>query len=492
MSDFLRAILKTGSGTAASIFFGIVSSKIMALIIGPSGIGLYSVLYQLRNTANVAGTFGGGVALVQGTASRSGDERDVYLATVFKIYLVCGILTSCALVVLAPWIAPAVLSSSDNETVWLIRWMSVPLLLGVGLSYMNGFLNGHRAIGQLAIVQVVTAAASAFAAYPVSIMVKTGFVVAFVAMMSISSAAGLVLSMILAYRSGWLRSTFHEIRRRYNHESVKHFFSVSGTTLIVGLVATVALLFVRSVIVHEVGLSGAGIFNVAWLLSMTYVMLLLNTIGIFYLPTLSQIKEKRERLALINQTLRITALLMAPLVICVIVLKPLAIELMYSEEFLPSLDIIRWMLIGDYFRAAAWVLTMPMLAYAQMRIFLVVEGLWSVGFLVLSSASVLVLDSIQMIGASYLFLNAAYFAYATYYAHSKHGFSIKGNHMSFWIGGLILIALSSLHTWHDTDVDWVIASLWILISGLVSWALLGRNTRRRIFARLRTRISGTG
>ena len=55
-------------------------------------------------------------------------------------------------------------------------------------------------------------------------------------------------------------------------------------------------------------------------------------------------------------------LLVAPLITLVILGKSLVVSILYSKEFLPSFDIIQWMLIGDYFKAVGWVLATPMLA----------------------------------------------------------------------------------------------------------------------------------
>ena len=62
-------------------------------------------------------------------------------------------------------------------------------------------------------------------------------------------------------------------------------------------------------------------------------------------------------------------LLVAPLITLVILGKSLVVSILYSKEFLPSFDIIQWMLIGDYFKAVGWVLATPMLAFADLRMF---------------------------------------------------------------------------------------------------------------------------
>lgn len=132
-----------------SMGLGAVASKIMALIVGPAGIGMYSMLSQVIQSATLFGTAGGSTALVQGTASRQGQSRDSYLVTAFWIFVSAGIITAAAIIVLAPWLAQFALGKAGESEVWLIRCLALPIILAVISSYLSGVLNGFRAIGRL-------------------------------------------------------------------------------------------------------------------------------------------------------------------------------------------------------------------------------------------------------------------------------------------------------------------------------------------------------
>src|SRR5215207_3291853 len=56
MREILTAFFKTGSGTGASLVLGMVALTFKAIIIGPSGIGLYSLLRQLVDVSSRLGT----------------------------------------------------------------------------------------------------------------------------------------------------------------------------------------------------------------------------------------------------------------------------------------------------------------------------------------------------------------------------------------------------------------------------------------------------
>jgi len=65
MREILKAFTKTVSGTAVSLVISSLSVKIIASIIGPSGMGLYSILRQIHSTTLIAATMGGQTALVK-------------------------------------------------------------------------------------------------------------------------------------------------------------------------------------------------------------------------------------------------------------------------------------------------------------------------------------------------------------------------------------------------------------------------------------------
>jgi O-antigen/teichoic acid export membrane protein len=81
MRELVKAVLKTGSGSGGSLLLGVITMKVMPVVLGPSGVGLYSPLRQTMTSTISLGNLGGAAALVQGLASFNGQARDTYLVT---------------------------------------------------------------------------------------------------------------------------------------------------------------------------------------------------------------------------------------------------------------------------------------------------------------------------------------------------------------------------------------------------------------------------
>jgi O-antigen/teichoic acid export membrane protein len=479
MRELLKAVLKTGSGSGGTLLLGMITMKVMAVVLGPSGLGLYSLLRQTMDFSNKLGTLGGGAALVQGLASRKGQAQDDYLVTTLWVFVLGTLLVVVVLLFFAPWIALWVFDRNDGQTTSLVRWLALPVTLGVAATYISGVLNGFRAIGLLALFQILGAVAVVFLVYPVSRLVETGYSSVFIIMLSAPPAVGVALGTWSAMRAGWLTPLLHDFRN-FHVASLRQFFSLAGILLVTDLGAAGTVLTVRSLIVRHDGIASAGIFATAWTLSMTYVMLILSSFITYYLPTLSQTSDPLDRVALLQRVMRLATLLMVPLITAVIALKPLAIEILYSSEFASSLEIIRWMLIGDYFKVAGWVLAMPMLAFADMKVFFWAEVLWSAVFLVSAGLALLVFNSMQGIGVGFLLAYVGYVAYCLHYVRSRHHLRLSRQIVRFWLLGLALVVGVSWHTWSDTHVDWVAAFLWISAAIAVSWLSLTQNERTEI------------
>ena len=363
MREIIKAIFKTSTGSIISIILGALSTKILAVVVGSSGIGLYSLINQTLATTTAVGTIGGQTALVQGLASKQEKERDKYLVSTFWIFVFGALAITLCFFLFSPLIAKTLFSSNDEKTLNLVRWMSLPIILTIIYSYFISLLNGFRAIGRLAICQVIVSLVTVLLVYPVSNLVDSGHIIAFIVMISGSTLGGIIFCLTIAYKEKWLNPLIADFIPKLDSEAARHFFIIARTTLIAGLILTGTLLIIKTMIIRYSGFSSAGIFDVAWTLSMTYVMLLLGSFGTYYLPVLSGIKDISSQKTLIQNIFEISLLLIIPLIITIIVFKPLIIYILYTYQFLPSLKIIQWMLIGDYFKICSWILAMPMTAY---------------------------------------------------------------------------------------------------------------------------------
>ena len=307
--------------------------------------------------------------------------------------------------------------------------------------FFSGVINSHRAVGVLSLVQIAAGISLAVFAYAASIN-STGF--GFLLLLSTSTLAGLLVGIVFCRKNAWLgplkAGWWHFAK---NGEGVE-FIKVASATLLTGLMGMGSVLVVRTLVSKHQGYAGAGIFDAGWTLSMTYVMLILTSFSAYYLPTLGKLKlQVQDRNNLILQYFRFATYASIPLIASVIVLKPWVVELLYSREFLPATDMMRWMLIGDFFKISSWVMAMPMLAYADMKPYVVSEFLWNVWFIFFSYLLLKIGASIDNIGIVFMILYFLYLSYTYFYCARKFKFYLPIRLVLTWIFGFVFLCVIS-------------------------------------------------
>ncbi len=489
MIEIIKAATKTGGAAIIAAIFGILTTKILASVLGPDGIGLYSVLDQVRVTGFSAAAFGGGTALLQGIASKQGSDQAEYRATVLLVFLVGTVTVVTLLLVFADPITQYLLRESDENLVFLVRWLSVPIALSVVQLYLTATLNGFRAIGHLAISQIIGVSALLLLAFPVALLVQNGWTLAFIFMLSTSVFVQAIYAGVVLFRKGWLAQISGNIFSLFRRKQLVYFLSIAATMFLVSQVGGNVLLAINSLAIKEQGLNGAGIFNAGWSFSMRYVLLVLTSFTTYYLPTLSRIQTVEERTILMTNILHITILLSVPLICSVIVLKPLVIRLLFSSDFLSALAQMRWMVIGDYLKFLAFVIAMPMLAYANMRVYFLTDTLFYVVLLGGSYLSLHMFHSLEGTAVAYYFCYILYLAFYIPYIYKKYGFKADRRNTIAWIAGFLLLVIASIATWNASTVNWLIALFFVSLSFLFSFMTLTATERRKLFTLLNTWIA---
>jgi PST family polysaccharide transporter len=487
MRRLLAALAVSGSGSLITMVLGAITVKIIAVLGGPAGIALFSQLRQLVQWFVILATINGQVSLVRGIACREGAERYRYILVVAGVFL-AGAIGVCILVIVhAPVLSQIVFGGTDESLVLAIQSSAIAVVLGTTATFVLGVINGYGRITTLAAIQVAASLATSIAAYPFA---RNGELSGYVA---IVSTGFLVISVLGAWMLKEVRVTLPKTNQERDPtwSLVGEHVGYSSATLITGLVGAGSVLYLRSTYIHAGGLDTGGYFDAAWTLSMMYVMLILSSFGTYYFPTLSSKKTHVEINECVNQVFRVATLLATALVSFVVVAKHVLVGLLYSELFLPAIDIVRWMLIGDYVKISSWVFGMLLLAFAERRRFVATEMLFH-GTLIISVTTMIGLTT-EIVGMAFLVVNAMYLAYVWFHAKSKYGVTIRKDVVVVWVAGFVIVVGLSLLMWEPYSINMPLAFLtWLVALSLFSLGASSAAERRAIVSWVRNRIHSVG
>jgi PST family polysaccharide transporter len=475
--EIFSAMFKSGIGAMGKIVFNAVAIKIIAVIMGPYGVGLFAQIRQIWQTTITIGSINSGAAIVQGVSSRKGMEKISYISTAFWIVSATNALISLLVFFYALEISDYFLNSVTNESERVVKYLSLMVFFGVYLIFFSSLLNGYHAIGRYSIVVTIGALIVMLLAWPVA--VRSGnFGLEFVWMLTASEFVALSVCIFFLIK-GKLFTLFWPTRFiRFN--LIIDFFRTSSVLLVTGIFTMVSLLWIRALIVDKYGFHGMGIFDAAWLLCMVYVLVVTKSFGTYFLPKLSSIDNLSERNSLMSEGIRIVVLITVPVIVIMISLKPLIISLLYTSEFIESLNIMKWMLIGDFFKIVSWFLAFTMLAYKDMKIFLWSELIFSSSLFIGMYVSVKLTETYESIGMVFMAISIPYFIFTVVYNQIKHNFKMDKTILITLVSAIIIIIISSINTWHALVVDYRIATVNISASVIFSWLVLNKSERKRL------------
>lgn len=444
-----------------NIIIQIIRSKAIAVLIGPSGMGIFGLITS--TLALIAGmtNFGLGTSAVKeiSQASASGDEEKLSkTVSVFKkLVWITGLLGFVVTLVFSPLISK--LSFDNNEYTISFALVSVTLLFTQLTTAQNVLLQGLRKLNSLAKANIYAAVVSLVLTLPLYYFFKIdgivpaiiiGAVITFIMEFSFASKIKLNKSII----------TFKEALKQ-GQGMLTLGFMLSLSSLI-----TLGVSYIIRVYITKAGsLSDLGLYNAGFAIINNYVGLIFTAMATDYYPRLASVSGKKaETNLLVNQQSEIAILILAPLLCVFLVFIKIVIVLLYSKSFLPIEAMIHWAILGIFFKTIGWALGFVLLTNGSAKLFFWNEFIANIYILILS---VLGYHFYGLTGLGISFLAGYFFYFIQIFclSNKKFNFSFKRSFLKifffqFFIAVGCFVCVKILTGW----VFYSIGILMIIIS----------------------------
>jgi len=401
----LRSSSIIGGAQAVNVVINIAKIKILALLLGPLGVGLIGLYASIVQTGSTIAGLGLGTVGTRQVAAANGNQDAAALMLARKA-LFWGTLGLSLAGAAGVWLGStriAVAVFGDEARADEVAWLA----LGVGLTVASGsqvaLLTGLRQLGNLALLQVGAGFVGALLGI---LAIWQWGEPAILAMVLVAPAASFALGHLFVARlakpaagaTGW-RELAVEIRAMV----------ALGLAVMISALATVAgQLVVRVIVQQQLGGAALGFFQAAWAISMTYLGFILVAMGTDFFPRLSAAMETPEQAArLVNEQTEIGLLLCGPVLIAMLGLSPWVIAVLYSPEFAPAVDVLRWQLLGDMLKVMSWPLGFVLLAVGAGKTFALAETV-GVAVFVAGTAAGLSVFGLAATGIAFLLMYVVY------------------------------------------------------------------------------------
>ena len=154
-----------------------------------------------------------------------------------------------------------------------------------------------------------------------------------------------------------------------------------------GIFTTAMSYIIRAFILRQGGTEAVGLYQAGFVIINTYVGMVFTAIGTDYYPRLAAVNQDNAACrTVVSQQGEIASQILAPLLCVCILLMPLILRILYSDQFMGASPFVLWCCPGMMFRLASWLIAYQFVAKAESRLFIVTE---IIGGLIYTSLSLL-------------------------------------------------------------------------------------------------------
>ncbi len=374
MSQFLRVTMLLGSVTLINLLVQIVRTKIVALHVGKAGMAVIAQMADwqaLLATYVLLGTEQGLVALsadAWAQGSYASIHRLLRLVRRKVAPMVAVVLLVLALA--SPWLMPAL--SGLNSTVWAGAAGTLSLLLQLWVRPRQSVLNGAKAFGLVARSRLIESLTAVAMVIPL--------VLAFGLPGALWSLAAVHVSSLIGTAWVWRQFALPAAvdappaSADADATDMRTLRQFAGALLISGGAASLLGLLLRRRIIDLLGLEQAGLYQVAYALTLQYLGLVLGAMSAYSFPSYRTASQQPGQLGVeVNQTLRSVLLLVTPIIIGLLTARELLIWLLFSREYVGAADLLQIQLVGDLFKVVAWATGLTVLASGRVRLHVLLD-----------------------------------------------------------------------------------------------------------------------
>ena len=446
-----RSIFKAtslfGGVQVYQILIRLIRSKIVAVLLGPLGIGIQGLMISATDVIKNIASLGLSQSAVRDISSANKENNTDFLrvtvTVVRRLVWITGLVGMLLVIVCSPLLSK--ISFGSNEYIVAFALLSITLLLDQVSAGQKVVLQGMRRLKDLAKASSVGVTIGLIVTVPFYYLwgVK-GIVPALI----VNSASGLIISW---YYSNKVK--IHKVRI-----SIKETFSKGGVMIKMGValcyssvLVSISSYLMRGYISNVDGAEMVGLYTAGVAIASTYVGLIFTAMNADFYPGLAAVSSNNECRHVVNQQGEIGALILGPLVLLCVVFMPIVIRLLYSEKFLPSCDYVMLAIVGMLFRLVSWLVSIQFVAKGEARVFAINESISNIYMLILNVLGYKLLGLVG-VGVSFIICYIVYFIQVFVIAYKKYDFTYSGRFLKIFaiqvvfagVGLLIALLLNHL------------------------------------------------
>lgn len=375
----LKSTALISGASAFDILQKMARTKVVALLLGPSGVGLSSVytsIIWVASTLSGMGVSNSGVRQIAEAVASQEPRRVARIVTTLRRST--WILGSAAAVVMAILCYPICrITFASGEHKFAVALLSLAVLFGTVANGWSAVLQGLRKIGDLARANILGGMIGSFLGILLIWFFRANGIVP---MLVVTSAASYAVTRWIARKTPIHQA---DISWRESYHESQALLGLGIAFMASGLMNALLAYLTRTMVLRMLGLEGAGHYAAAYTISAIYAGFILQAMGADFFPRLTEVaKDNSQCNRMVNEQAEISLLLAMPGLLATLALAPWVIRVFYAGNFEPAIAILRWQALGVLCRVSSWPMGFILLAKGDRKSFLLTEVFMNFGHVI--------------------------------------------------------------------------------------------------------------
>jgi antigen flippase len=460
--QILKSSTLVGGSSALNTGIAIIRTKVLAVLLGPAGFGLFGLYGSIANLAqSIAGIGVSSSGVRQIAVAVGSDDINVIAQTTVvlrRISILLGILGAALLMVFSRQVSTLTFGTGEHAAA--VSLLSIAVLFQLISGGQGALIQGMRRISDLAKMSVLGAIFGTLISIPtVYFLRENGVVPSLVAIAATTVLTSWWYSRKIRVKTPVM--TAYQIGREAAALLRLGFAFMSSGLVMLGVGYAV-----RVIVLRKIGVSAVGDYQVAWTLAGLYVGAILQAMAADFYPRLTAtVHDHAACNRLVNEQARVGLLLAGPGVIATLTFASLVITMLYSAKFGAAVGIVRWFCLGTTLQVITWPMGFIIMAKGRAGLLIFCEVAWGVVSLALAWLCV---SFFGLDGAGIAFFGSYVFHVFLIYpiVHRLSGFtwSSENTRTGLYFLALIAVVFSGFY---------VLPTLWASVVGVSAAALTG-------------------
>lgn len=376
-----QQILKTTSLFGGVQFFtiliSIVRTKLIAVFIGPAGMGIIALL---NSTLNVISSISGFGIETSAVKNISEEYKNDNLKTVSKtIQIVKKIVFFTAILGMLLTIlfskALSIITFGDSSQTYSFVCIAVTVLFKQISSGQLAILQGLRQIKLLAKANLYGNLFGLLFSIPLYYLLRIDAIIPTIIVASLSA---LIFSF---YYSNKIKAEKEKVSNSAILLEGKSIVKLGFMLTVSSVLTLLCTYLVQIYISKNGGLEQVGFYNAGFTLLNSYVGIIFTVMSTDYFPKLSSINFDNEKVReSVIQQVFVSIIIITPIIVLFLTFISVIVPILYTTNFIAIIPMVCFGIIGMLFRAVSWAMGFILIAKGDSKMFIKT----AIGFNILS------------------------------------------------------------------------------------------------------------